>query len=124
MDTWLGEVLDATWSTPNDIKARYPHASFLAGNRVIFNIKGGNYRLVVVVRSVTGAVLIESPPRSPQLDASRLGLLGLLGGLRFEFFDSLLDTFQGVFEVLGLAFERVEFLLACHDGAEWRGIRR
>ncbi len=59
IDAWLGEVSNATWSAPSGIKARYPHASFLAGNRVIFNIKGGRYRLVVVIRYVSGAVLIE-----------------------------------------------------------------
>ena len=59
VDAWLGDALNATWLCPNDIKARYPHASILAGNRVIFNIKGGHYRLVVMVRYVSGSVLIE-----------------------------------------------------------------
>ena len=42
---WIAEVKEATWTTPSDIKVRYVNASFLADNRVIFNIKGNNYRL-------------------------------------------------------------------------------
>lgn len=43
--SWLNEAEEAEWQKPNDIKVRYPHASLLAGNRVIFNIKGNNYRI-------------------------------------------------------------------------------
>lgn len=42
---WLAEAKEAEWATPSDIKARYVNASFLSGNRVIFNIKGNKYRL-------------------------------------------------------------------------------
>ena len=41
------EAEDATWKTPNDIKRDYPSASILEGNRVVFNIKGNKYRLIV-----------------------------------------------------------------------------
>jgi mRNA interferase HigB len=48
---WHAEAERSSWTGPADIKARYPSASFLAGNnRVIFNIKGNKYRLVVEVR--------------------------------------------------------------------------
>lgn len=46
---WLHEAQSAVWRVPADIKRRYPSASFLPGNRVVFNIKGNRYRLVVVV---------------------------------------------------------------------------
>ena len=65
VDAWLCEVEDAKWKSPQDIKERYPHASILAENRVIFNLKGNNYRiytkvnyehqLVLVVRAGTHA---------------------------------------------------------------------
>jgi len=42
---WIAEAKEAKWMTPNDIGARYLSASFLADNRVIFNIKGNKYRL-------------------------------------------------------------------------------
>ncbi|MDD2863960.1 MAG: type II toxin-antitoxin system HigB family toxin [Methylococcales bacterium] len=44
---------------PQDIKNRYSSADFLAENRVIFDIKGNHYRLVVKVRYQGGIVVIE-----------------------------------------------------------------
>ncbi len=44
---WHAEVSKADWSNPADIKVRFPSASFLVGNRVVFNIKGNHYRIVV-----------------------------------------------------------------------------
>jgi mRNA interferase HigB len=56
---WVGEVEGKTWSSPGDIKLRYPSASFLPNNRVIFNIKGNKYRFVVVVIYAGQTVLVE-----------------------------------------------------------------
>ena len=47
---WVAEAREARWLKPTDIKARYPNASFLEGDRVVFNLKGNKYRLVVRVR--------------------------------------------------------------------------
>jgi mRNA interferase HigB len=58
LSAWQQEAEDAVWRMPQDIKDRYRHASFLAGNRVIFNIRGGNYRLEVQVSYQTQTVLI------------------------------------------------------------------
>jgi len=49
LSAWVTEAERACWKTPQDIKKRYSTASFLHGNLVVFNIKGNNYRLVVVV---------------------------------------------------------------------------
>ena len=49
LKAWYREVSKAAWRTPQDIKAMYPSASFLADNRVVFNIGGNNYRLIVSV---------------------------------------------------------------------------
>jgi len=46
---WLAEVTKATWTRPADIKAQYGNASIIATNRVVFNIKGNDYRLIVSV---------------------------------------------------------------------------
>ena len=46
---WFAEAKKASWETPADIKALYRNASILPGNRVVFNIKGNDYRLVVVI---------------------------------------------------------------------------
>ena len=56
---WYHDVKRAAWKTPADIKSAYRNASFLANNRVVFNIKGNDYRLVVVVRYHAGIVYIR-----------------------------------------------------------------
>ena len=46
LDVWRVEVEQAQWVSTQDVKSRYPSASFLADNRVIFNIKGNQFRLI------------------------------------------------------------------------------
>jgi mRNA interferase HigB len=50
LQTWYYDVAHASWKSPADIKAVYRSASFIANNRVVFNIKGNRYRLVVVAK--------------------------------------------------------------------------
>lgn len=59
MRAWIAEAKDAGWKTPNDIKARYGSASFLADNRVVFNIKGNSYRLDAKVYYKRQMVIIK-----------------------------------------------------------------
>jgi len=59
LNAWQIDVERETWQTPHDIKRRYRSADFLADNRVIFDIKGNSYRLVVKVRYQNGLVVIE-----------------------------------------------------------------
>jgi mRNA interferase HigB len=49
LKSWFKEASAASWSTPEDVKRRYAHASFLARNRVVFNIGGNKYRLIVQI---------------------------------------------------------------------------
>ncbi|HCE43383.1 MAG TPA: hypothetical protein DET40_07530 [Lentisphaeria bacterium] len=56
---WVAEVENACWRITTDIKARYPHASFLSNNNVVFNIKGNSYRIIVVVVYVSGQVIVK-----------------------------------------------------------------
>ena len=58
IDAWLAEVAEAEWQTPNDIKRRYSHASFLTNRRVIFNLKGNRYRLDTKVSFKNQVVLV------------------------------------------------------------------
>jgi mRNA interferase HigB len=44
---WYKEAEEATWKNPKQIKRMYPSASFLNNNRVVFNIKGNHYRIIV-----------------------------------------------------------------------------
>jgi mRNA interferase HigB len=56
---WLSEVEDADWQSPVDVKARFPSASILAANGVIFNIKGNKYRLEVKVSYTSKTVFVK-----------------------------------------------------------------
>ena len=44
---WSAEASDAQWKTPAEVKAHYRNASILKAGRVVFNIRGNDYRLVV-----------------------------------------------------------------------------
>lgn len=59
LDAWRIEAERAQWAGSQDVKSRYPSASFLADNQVIFNIKGNSYRLVIKAKYQNGLVLIE-----------------------------------------------------------------
>ena len=49
----------AKWQSPSDIKAAYRNASFIANERVVFNIKGNDYRLVALIRYRQGLMFIR-----------------------------------------------------------------
>jgi mRNA interferase HigB len=59
LEAWFSEAEKATWKTSHDIKNRYRSADFLANNKVIFNIKGNHYRLVVQIRYQNGIAVVE-----------------------------------------------------------------
>lgn len=46
---WVDEANQASWNQPADIKAQYRSASVLKNRRVVFNIKGNDYRLIVAI---------------------------------------------------------------------------
>ena len=47
---WYAEASRASWRSPADVKQAHRSASFVAGDRVVFNIKGNDYRLIVAMR--------------------------------------------------------------------------
>jgi mRNA interferase HigB len=49
LKSWYQETERSNYQHPNDIKAEYPSASILVNNRVVFNIKGNSYRLIVKI---------------------------------------------------------------------------
>lgn len=49
LKSWFRETCKADWKNPNEIKAEYPSASILNDNRIVFNIKGNKYRLIVKI---------------------------------------------------------------------------
>ena len=66
---WCGEVLSANWQQSADIKARYASASILKNKRVVFNIKGNHYRLIVAVAYKIGVVYIKFIGTHKEYDA-------------------------------------------------------
>ena len=59
LKAWYGEAKKAEWRQPADIKAHYRNASFVGNNRVVFNIKGNDYRLIVAVAYRIGIVYVK-----------------------------------------------------------------
>ncbi len=59
LQTWYLDVKHANWEKSSDIKVVYQTASFLKNNRIIFNIKGNTYRIVIVVHYKNGDVFIR-----------------------------------------------------------------
>ncbi|MGL5079824.1 MAG: type II toxin-antitoxin system HigB family toxin [Waterburya sp.] len=54
LKAWFYEASRAQWQSPSEIKSLYRNASIIANNRVVFNIKGNNYRLVVHLKMLRG----------------------------------------------------------------------
>ena len=56
---WHAEAAAAVWKTPAEVKAKYGNASIVGDNRVVFNIHGNTYRLVVHINYGLGIVLTK-----------------------------------------------------------------
>jgi mRNA interferase HigB len=56
LEAWYHDAKRAVWKTPADIKNVYRNASFVGNNRVVFNIKGKQYRLVVAIQYQHGII--------------------------------------------------------------------
>ena len=65
---WYAIASRADWRSPADVKAAYRAASFLGGNRVVFNIKGNEFRLVVAVHYNRGLVFVRFVGTHQQYD--------------------------------------------------------
>jgi mRNA interferase HigB len=58
-DAWLAIAESARWRGLEDVKVSHPKASILKGGRVVFNIKGNDFRLVTAVQYQAGVVSIR-----------------------------------------------------------------
>lgn len=56
---WFDEASKATWTQPSDVKAHYGNSSILKNRRVVFNIKGNDYRLIVAIAYKLGIVYVK-----------------------------------------------------------------
>ena len=59
LEAWHSIVLKADWKSPQDVKEQFRNASICANNRVVFNIAGNKYRLVVEIQYRAGIVWVK-----------------------------------------------------------------
>lgn len=69
LKAWFDEARYASWENPQDIKEQYRHASFVANNRVVFNIHGNEYRLVAAMKYEFSMIYIRFVGTHKQYDA-------------------------------------------------------
>lgn len=72
LEVWHSNARKAEWKTPDEIKRVYQSVSFLRDNRVIFNIKGNDYRLVVHIdykRKIVRVKFIGTHSQYDKIDA-------------------------------------------------------
>ena len=68
LKAWYDEATQANWKTPNEIKAQYKSASILKDSRVVFNIHGNKYRLIVKINYDFGVIYIRFVGTHKQYD--------------------------------------------------------
>jgi mRNA interferase HigB len=56
---WYAIARHAQWRTPTDVRSAYGSASFVGNNRIVFNIKGNDYRLIVLTEYSKGKLFIR-----------------------------------------------------------------
>ncbi len=59
LQDWHAQVAEADWEQPADVKRQYGDASILKGSRVVFNIAGNKYRLVVKINYAYRVVYVR-----------------------------------------------------------------
>ena len=59
LESWHEEALRSTWTSPQEVKAQYRSASICGNNRVVFNIGGNKYRLVVEIQYRAGIIWVK-----------------------------------------------------------------
>jgi mRNA interferase HigB len=69
LKSWFAEAVAASWSNPAIVKLQYHSASILKNQRVVFNICGNKYRLVVKISYKNGVVLIRFIGTHKEYDA-------------------------------------------------------
>ena len=69
LKAWLEEVAHASWIQPSDIKVQYRSASILKNRRVVFNIKGNDYRLIVAIAYKLQIVYVKFVGTHKEYDA-------------------------------------------------------
>jgi mRNA interferase HigB len=58
-EVWLAIARRARWRDPEDVNTAHPRTSVLKGGRVVFNIKGNDYRLIAALQYQAGVLVIR-----------------------------------------------------------------
>ena len=69
LEAWYAEAKDADWGGPYDVKSQYHNASILQGGRVVFNICGNKFRLVVWINYPYRVVYVRFVGTHEEYDA-------------------------------------------------------
>ena len=69
LEAWHKEAINSNWQNPNDIKIQYKSASVVGNNRIVFNIHGNKYRLIVKINYYAQVVYIRFIGTHKQYDA-------------------------------------------------------
>lgn len=59
IESWEAEAEEAQWQTPHELKGRYPKASLIKNQQVVFDICRNKYRLLTQINYKNGIVLIK-----------------------------------------------------------------
>jgi mRNA interferase HigB len=59
LDAWYAEVRKASWKGASDVRRHFATASIVSSDRIVFNIKGNDYRLIVAVDFARSIVWIK-----------------------------------------------------------------
>lgn len=59
LQAWYADLKASHWKSPSEIKSVYRNASFVGNDRVVFNIKGNTYRVVIAIQYQFGIVYIR-----------------------------------------------------------------
>jgi mRNA interferase HigB len=75
LDAWFDEAKKARWQTSADVRRRYATASIISADRIVFNIKGNDYRLVVAIdfdRSIVWIKWIGTHKEYDKIDVKKV----------------------------------------------------
>lgn len=81
--TWYAEAEQAVWKSPGAVRRQFPRASVVANNRVVFDIGGNRYRLIVSFTYEHAAGYIKffgSHAEYDRVDAATVDLTGVIHG--------------------------------------------
>jgi len=72
INAWVAEIEISEWQSPHEMKQRYPKASILGDQQVVFNICGNRYRLLTLISYQHGIVLVKAVDIHKKYDKWRI----------------------------------------------------